>query len=82
MTENQFEKGAASAFLHFVFGAVVGAVVFGFVAWLLFPPLGLHATAAGMVLLGIPAAIWRGRFWNALSKNPVFRFWRRLTGSS
>ncbi len=82
MTENQFEKGAASAILHFIFGAITGAVIFGFAAWMfILPPLGLYVTAAGSALLGIAAAIWRNRFWTALGNNPLFKFWRMLAGS-
>ena len=82
MTENQFEKGAASAVLHFLFGAIVGAIIFGFTAWMFFPsPVGLYVTAGGSASLGIAAAIGRGRFWTALGNNPLFRFWRTLTGS-
>lgn len=82
MTENQFEKGAASAVLHFIFGAIVGSVIFGVTAWMfILPPLGLYVTAAGSAFLGIAAAIWRNRFWTALGNNPLFRFWRTLAGS-
>ena len=82
MTEDKFEKGAASAVLHFVFGAIAGAIIFGFTAWLFIPsPVGFYVMAGGSAFLGIAAAIWRGRFWAALGNNPVFRFWRTLAGS-
>ncbi len=82
MTADQFEQGAVSGVLHFLFGAIVGAVIFGFAAWMfILPPLGLYVTAAGSVLLGVAAAIWRSRFWRALGNNPLFKFWRMLAGS-
>ena len=82
MSENQFEKGPASAILHFIFGAIAGAVIFGFAAWMFTPPpVGLYLTAAGSILLGIAAAVGRNRFWVALGNNPLFEFWRRLAGS-
>ena len=82
MTYNHFEEGIASAVLHFIFGAITGAVIFGFASWMFIPPLlGFYVAAAGSVLLGIAAAVWRGRFWTALGNNPLFKFWRILAGS-
>lgn len=81
MTTRIADKGAFSALLHFLLGALFGAVIFGTVIWFIFaPPFFIQPAIAGAVVFGAAAAIWRGRFWTALANNPLFQAWRALNG--
>ncbi len=81
MADNQFEKGVASAVLHFIFGALFGVVATGGALWMFIsPPLWLQLSVVGALVFGASAAIWRSRFWAALANNPLFRAWRALVG--
>ena len=75
------DKGVVSALLHFLLGALFGAVIFGTVVWIIFaPPFFVVPAIAGAVVFGVSAAIWRGRFWSALANNPLFQAWRAFNG--
>ena len=77
MTDTQFDRGLLPAVLHFVFGAFVGAALFGLFAWLTYySPWSFHAAAIGALIFGCLAAIWREKFWSAFANNPLFRLWR------
>ena len=81
MAHNQFEKGITSGILHFLFGAVFGAAVVSCLVWMIWnPSLWLQLSAAGALVFGVAAAIWRGRFWAALANNPLVWAWSALFG--
>ena len=75
------DAGISSAILHFLLGAIFGAVIFGFVSWFFFAPTLIVALAlTGAAVMGLCAAVWRSRFWAALANNPLFQAWRALNG--
>ena len=79
---HDFEKGFESAVLHFLFGALFGAVlVFCLVFWFLSRPAFDYAILGGAAFFGVVAALWRNRFWKAIANNPLFVLWRVLTGA-
>ena len=81
MDSYRSDQGVTAAILHFILGAAFGSVMFGFVTWFFFAPfLVISLAAAGAVVMGACAAIWRSRFWSALADNPLFRAWRILNG--
>jgi len=81
MNDYRSDVGILSAVLHFLLGAISGAVIFGFTSWFFFAPTLIAALAAtGAVVMGTCAAVWRSRFWTALANNPLFRVWRALSG--
>lgn len=75
------DTGMVAAILHFLLGAVFGAVIFGFTTWFFFAPSFVIALAlSGAAVMGTCAAIGRSRFWAALANNPLFQAWRALNG--
>lgn len=76
------ETGIASVILHFLLGAVFGAVISAGGTWMFVGPAAFVEIAITVGLaFGIGAAIGRQRFWRALANNPVFQVWGSfLTG--
>ncbi len=81
MSDYRADVGVFSAVLHFLLGAIFGGVIFCFITWFFFAPnVIMTLAAAGALIMGILAAIWRNRFWTALANNPLFQAWRALNG--
>ena len=81
MNTYRADAGLLAAFLHFLLGAVFGAVMFGFISWFFVAPTLIIALAmTGAAVMGTCAAIWRSRFWTALANNPFYQMWRAFYG--
>ena len=75
MDEYQRPVDWTSRLLHFILGAIIGALV-GFSGWARFDSANDHGwilICAGAVVVGLLGAAWGDRFWYGIGK--IVRFW-------
>jgi hypothetical protein len=75
MDEYQRPNDWTGRILHFLFGAIIGAII-GFGGWARFASdnaQGWILIGAGALVLGLLGALWGDRFWYGFGR--IFKYW-------
>ena len=67
--------------MHSIFGAALGLVIGGSIAWWLadaLKPYGWIVICSTTLFFALVGGVYRERLWKKMGDNPLFRIWSRL----